>query len=249
MAPAAPIVLDSPAATGRERSRLGHRIKRAREVLRTSGVRGLLLLVVRRALLHRNPLLSAGQFHVCRLIHPRDVPVRLPYQVALATATDTDQMVRELPEQSRAISDRWSRGQQCLVVKSGETIVGSVWLVTGLPDVRTAYGWPFRMPAPGGIWCHNNYVHSDHRLRGAFLAGMRGMWDFAQSVGGLPLYGVIDARNEVSLRAHRSAGWEVFATVRFLVVLGFRFFLAQSAGGGVRMSVRFAPILRGRHLV
>ncbi|HWO89919.1 MAG TPA: hypothetical protein VNL98_12310 [Gemmatimonadales bacterium] len=92
-------------------------------------------------------------------------------------------------------------------------------------------------------------MEREHRLRGAFLAGMRGMWSLARSAGGVPLYGVIDALNETSLRSHRTAGWEVYVTVRFVIVFGFRVFLAQWADGRTRISARFAPIVRGRHLV
>lgn len=249
MTPVNAVSVDQPGYGSQALDGVRRKINRAQATLRAGGMGALLCVAVRRTLLNRNPVLCCGKFYICRLRRLRDINLRLPYRVCLANQADLEQLAGRFPDQTRAIAERWQRGQQCLLVKFGGAIVGSTWLVQGLQEVDTAYGWRFRLPKGGGIWCHNNFVEPQHRLRGAFLSGMRGMWEFARSNGQPALYGTIDALNEVSLRAHRAAGWEVAATVRFLAVLGFRVFLATSAGGGLSVSVRFAPIVRGRHLV
>jgi GNAT superfamily N-acetyltransferase len=74
------------------------------------------------------------------------------------------------------------------------------------------------------------FISPPYRLKGLHLHMLAGAYGLSEELGSPELFGEVQYMNTRSLRSYRKAGFDVYRSVRYVQLLGRKFFFESGAG-------------------
>jgi GNAT superfamily N-acetyltransferase len=113
------------------------------------------------------------------------------------------------------ITNRFRHGMRYFAIEEAQGIVAWFWVVHGGPRYLDEMCWLIQLQATH-VWARDAFVAPSHRGRRLLMV----MMELASVLDGRPVTYLSDVSqsNFVSLRAHRSLGFEKIATIRSLAI-------------------------------
>ena len=124
---------------------------------------------------------------------------------------------------------RYDHGMRCFAIEEGERIVAWFWALHGVPRYFDELAWQIPLSTTQ-VWLRDAFVVPRRRGRRLLIAMMGAGIDVEATPA--EYFSDVSVSNLPSLRAHRSLGFERFATVRCLRV-GARGFWRSAPPAGL----------------
>ncbi len=185
-------------------------LRRAAEVLREEGLRGLWFGILAQTVYRR---LDLVELDLERPPAPAEAALPLEFgflddaeveaYAALQSGTSTEEALRRL-----------RRGERCFVARAGERMVSARWLAVGEADV----GYLGRMLelAEGEVYVYETYTHPEYRGHAVSAAAGTRLAQRLAREGYRRLLGAVGPENAAGQRAWQKAGYRKVGRVGYL---------------------------------